>query len=169
MERDLIDKYKNEMLEMYKSVKRKTPLKEKVLPAASQETVMPDGSGGLLAVVTTVDRLYPVNNAKVTVFSGSLDNMQIIDTDFTDNSGKSKVFSLPTPQKQLSLESENTQLPYSTYNMMVTSEGYLDNVHLNIPVFSGVTSVQGSNLMLKETAGINMENNIYDESQKYNL
>ncbi len=169
MDRDLIEKYKNEMLKMYKSVKREIPTVQKAVPAVSEFKPQADGTGNLLGVVTTVDRLYPVANARVTVFTGDWRDMNVIDSDFTDQSGKTKVFTLPTPQKQLSLESDNTIQPYALYNMMVSAEGYLDNIHLNIPVFSGVTSVQGSNLMLKETAGANMENNIYDESQKYNL
>ncbi len=161
MDRELIEKYKNEMLKMYKSVKRE-------MPVIAEAPIQADGTGNLLGIVTTIDRIYPVKNAKVTVFTGELENMNVLDTDFTDESGKTKVFTLPTPQKQLSLESENTIQPYSLYNMMVTAEGYSDNIHLNIPVFSGVTSVQGSNLMLKETSGIEGAN-IYDESQKYNL
>ncbi len=167
MERELIEKYKNEMLAMYSKAR---PQNQKAVAVQSNNVEQnPDSQGGLLAVVTTVDRLYPVSNAKVTVFSGDYNNMNVIDTDYTDQSGKSKVFLLPTPEKQISLESENTQIPYSSYNMMVSAEGYLDNIHLNIPIFSGVTSVQGSNMMLRETAGPNMTNNIYDEAQKYNL
>lgn len=168
MENDLIDKYKNEMLNMYKRAKKEANIKQEVLPVVN-ETDIHDSSGGLLVQVTTVNGIYPVKNAKVTVFSGDISNMQIIDTDFTNESGRSKVFVLSAPKKELSLESQNTEKPYASYNMMVSSEGYLDNIHLNIPIFSGITSIQGSNLMLKETAGVNIQNNIYDESQKYNL
>ncbi len=173
MERELIEKYKEEMLNMYRSVKPQNAVYQEPAKAVPVQTEikppMTDQNGGLLAVVTTVDRLYPVSNAKVTIFTGELDNMNVLDTDFTNDSGKSKVFVLPTPAKQLSLESENTQIPYASYNMLVSNEGYLDNIHLNIPVFSGITSVQGSNLMLRETAGTDMNANIYDEAQKYNL
>lgn len=172
MEKDLIEKYKNEMLKMYNSVKKEVPVINReeptAIPVVAEETPQTDGTGNLLGVVTSFDKLYPVNNAKVTIFTGEFENMNIIDTDFTDQNGKTKIFVLPTPEKQLSLESGSTTQPYALYNMLVSSEGYLDNMHLNIPVFSGVTSVQSSNLMLRETAG--SENiNIYDESQKYNL
>ena len=135
----------------------------------NQPTDIQDGNGNLLATVTTVRTLYPVANAKVTVFSGDYRDMNVIDTAFTDQSGRTKVFSLPTPEKQLSLESANTVIPYAVYNMMVEADGYIDNIHLNIPVFSGVTSIQSSNLMLKETAGANMDVQIFDESQRYDL
>ncbi len=172
MEREIIEKYKNEMLKMYKSVNKESVIKNKVVPVVSevQAPDQTDESGGkLLAVVTTVRTLYPVPNAKVTVFSGDYRDMNVIDTAFTDQSGRTRFFSLPTPEKQLSLESANTVIPYAVYNLRIEADGYVDNIHLNVPVFSGVTSIQSSNLMLKETAGADMDAQIFDESQKYDL
>ena len=57
----------------------------------------------------------------------------------------------------------------SLYGMMVQADGYIDNVHLNIPVFSGVTSIQGSDMMLVETAGIDKGPQIFDELQQFTL
>ena len=108
-------------------------------------------------------------NAKVTIFTGNADQMNIIDTAVTDQSGKTKVFTLPTPQKNLSLDSNNATIPYSKYNMLVTADGYIDNIHLNIPVFSGVTSIQRSNMLLRETAGVNKGAQIFNEENNYNL
>lgn len=173
MEREIIERYKNEMLRMYSSANNQNPTvtnrTETQTPIKQQPVNNQDGNGNLLATVTTVRTLYPVANAKVTVFSGDYTDMNIIDTSFTDQSGRTKVFSLPTPEKELSLESANKVIPYAVYNMMVEADGYIDNVHLNIPVFSGVTSIQNSNLMLKETAGANMDVQIFDEAEKYDL
>lgn len=165
MDRDIIEKYKSEMLSMYKKTKKEN---SRVASMLAQNTV-PQVSGKLLAVVTTVRTLYPVPNAKVTVFTGDYNAMNVIDTAFTDNSGRTRDFILPTPEKQISLESENTKIPYAVYNLMVEADGYVPNIHLNIPVFSGVTSIQGSNLMLRETAGANMDVQIFDEAEKYDL
>ena len=165
MDRDIIEKYKSEMLSMYKKTKKENI---RVAPVVAQ-TTEPQTSGKLLAVVTTVRTLYPVPNAKVTVFTGDYKDMNVIDTALTDNSGRTREFVLSTPQKELSLESENTKIPYAVYNLMVEADGYVPNIHLNIPVFSGVTSIQGSNLMLKETAGANMDVQIFDEAEKYDL
>lgn len=170
MEREIIERYKNEMLKMYSSVNNQNPTVDnriEIQTPIKQQTV--NNQGNLLATVTTVRTLYPVANAKVTIFSGDYTDMNIIDTAFTDQSGRTKAFSLPTPERELSLESENTVIPYAVYNMMVEADGYIDNVHLNIPVFSGVTSIQNSNLMLKETASPNMDVQIFDEAEKYDL
>lgn len=125
--------------------------------------------GKLIGIVDTVRSLYPVKNAKVTIFSGSLAQMNVIDTAFTDQSGRTKAFNLPTPNKALSFEKGSTALPYAVYNMQVEADGYIKNIHLGIPVFSETTSLQRSSLILKETAGIDKGPQIFDERQNYNL
>jgi hypothetical protein len=110
-----------------------------------------------------------VPNAKVTIFTGNYNDMQIIDTAYTDQSGRTKPFILETPDKQLSLDQNNQTTPYSSYNLEVKAEGYIDNIHMNIPVFSGVTSIQRSQMILLETAGEDKSPRIYDESQRFNL
>ena len=86
----------------------------------------------------------------------------------SDNSGKTKVFSLPTPDKNLSMAPDLSQRPYAVYNMLVESDGFLKNIHLNIPVFSGITSIQRSDLIIDADQS-GSEPQIFDEGQKYNL
>lgn len=173
MDKELIEKYKQEMIRMYKKSDKEIFQKPKSVAVLTNEikteTDSTQSDGNLLAVVTAVRSLYPVPNAKVTVFTGDYNNMKVIDSAFTDPSGRTKVFNLPTPQKSLSLDSENNVIPYAVYNMLVQADGYLDNIHLNIPVFSGVTSIQGSNMILKETAPSNMDAQVFDEAEKYDL
>ncbi len=174
MDKELIEKYKEEMIKMYKKSNKEIFQKPKAVATATSDIepkaeMKPETNGNLLAVVTTIRTLYPVSNAKVTVFTGDYENMNVVDYAFTDQSGRTKVFNLPTPQKSLSLDSTNEVVPYAVYNMLVQADGYVDNVHLNIPVFSGVTSIQGSNVILKETAGDNMDIQVFDEAEKYDL
>jgi hypothetical protein len=171
MDRDIIEKYKSEMLRMYKKTNKEGL---RVAPAivqsnSPQPKITPQADGKLVAVVTTVKALYPVPNAKVTVFTGDYENMNVVDTSLTDQSGRTKAFTLSAPLNTLSLDKDNKQIPYALYNMLVEADGYIDNIHLNIPVFSGVTSIQGSNMLLKETAGANMDIQIFDEAEKYDL
>ena len=172
MDQNLIEKYKNEMLKMYKSANTavKVPAIEDVpTPQTPPPPTESTASGKLIGIVTAIRSLYPVNNAKVTIFTGDYQSMQIIDSDMTNESGRTKTFILPTPEKALSLEEDNTTLPYALYNMAVEADGYIKNIHLNIPVFSGVTSLQQTNLILEETAGEDKKPQIFDESQKYDL
>ena len=188
MNNELFEKYKNEMLKMYNSVRQTEPMPEpKAVPVISEEvpvvtdkapTPIPSTisaeqpsaqqNGRLLGVVTSFNSLYPVENARVTVFSGEYEDMQVIDTDLTDNSGKTKVFTLPTPDKNLSMAPDLSQKPYASYNMLVEADGFLKNIHLNIPIFSGITSIQRSNLILDQDQNGN-EPQVFDEGQKYNL
>ncbi len=184
MDKDLIEKYKNEMRQMYQSVKppiravaaeTPTPIPQIETTPPQNQTATPTPktenttTGGLLGIITAVRSLYPVKNAKVTIFKGDYDNMEVIDTDIANESGRTKIFTLPTPEKVLSLEEDNQTIPYATYNMLVESDGYIKNIHLNIPVFSGVTSLQQSNLILEETAGQDKKPQVFDESQTYDL
>ena len=178
MNNDIFEKYKNEMMKMYNSVRQPEPIPEKpqqeAVPIIAEplpivtNTTQNDPMGQLLGVVTSFNSLYPVENARVTVFSGEYEDMNIIDTDLTDISGKTKLFSLPTPAKNLSMAPDLSQKPYATYNMLVEADGFLKNIHLNIPIFSGITSIQRSDLIIDADQTGN-EPQIFDEGQKYNL
>lgn len=176
MNKELIEKYKNEMMKMYNSAHKPQPLQEAIPVVAEPEptpepilsSVEGSQSGQLLGVVTSFNSLYPVENARVTVFTGEYENMNIIDSDLTDQSGKTKVFSLITPDKSLSMAPDLSQKPYAAYNMLVESDGFLKNIHLNIPVFSGITSIQRSDLILDQDQN-GGEPQVFDEGQKYNL
>ena len=178
MNKELIEKYKNEMLSMYRTAKAvptaatgEMPPPADTLPTpAIKEKNTEDSQGGLIGIVTSLRSIYPVKGAKVTVFTGNYyDDMQVIDTDYTDESGRTKEFILPTPQKSLSETAGASDKPYASYNMLVQSDGYIDNIHLNIPVFSTITSLQESNLMLSETAGTDKGPQVYDEGQEFTL
>ncbi len=177
MDESVIEKYKAEMLGMYRSSKNSGEYPSYVshdtaIAAVSQNTdtyTAPDSTGKLIVIVTTIRSLYPLENAEVSVFSGDYQNRQIIARDFTDQSGRTEPFILETPGKSLSLDSDNTKLPYAVYGIEIKAEGYVDMVFLNVPVFSGVTSLQKANMTLIETAGKDKGPIFIDSAQQYNL
>lgn len=166
MDRDLIEKYKKEMLDMHRlsKIDRAVNFKETATPVAEEEE-----TGRIVATVTTLRNLYPVANAEVIIFTGPYENMEIKDRDITNSSGITKVFQLYAPNKDLSQTPNGATPPFAKYNMLVRADGYVDNIHLNIPVFSGVTSVQNSDMVLLSAAGQNTGPIIFDESDGYNL
>lgn len=92
MDKSLIEQYKQEMMNMYrtgKTVPVQTNITETPKNTTSQSTT--DDKGGLVAVVTTFRRLYPVPNARVTVFTGNTEDKQVIATEVTDQSGRTGV------------------------------------------------------------------------------
>ncbi|MDO5560649.1 MAG: hypothetical protein Q4F95_13795, partial [Oscillospiraceae bacterium] len=129
----------------------------------------PGGTGKLIVNVTTLRKLFPVVGADVTVFTGTYEDMDIIDTSRTDESGKSKVFSLAAPSKSMSLDPDENGNPYKPYNVLVVADGYIPNIHMNIPIFDSITSLQNSDLVYISASGGNPTPRITDESSSYTL
>lgn len=155
MDNEIIEKYKKAMVQMYGERGR---------------SEVQNGETGLLsAAVTAVAGIYPVSGARVTVFTGSPENMTVLESDITDNSGKTRQFRLSAPARELSMSAEATAAPYTLYNLLVSADGFLDNIHLNIPIFSGVVSVQKSDLLPKSVAGGRTEPIIFNEYSSFEL
>ncbi len=168
--------YARELMRMYGSRENYSTPSAQPIPAPLPQTQpitehrFEDGTGGMQVNVTTLGRLYPVKDALVTVFTGNADNMTVIETDVTDQSGKTGIFNLKTPPVAESQQAENGGvLPYANYNISVKSDGYVEQMALNIPVFSGVVSVQGIDLLPIAAAGGHTSPQIINEDNKYNL
>lgn len=169
--------YANELLRIYKE--NASSLKEDIssdenadihTPPRDTEPIFEDGTGGLVVSVTTLRRLYPVNGAVVTVFTGDSDAPTVIETDTTDESGKSRVFKLKTPPKADSQQAESGETPpYSAYGVSVKSDGYVEQIAVNIPIFSGVVSVQNIDLIPVSAAGKHTQPQIIQEGNSYDL
>ncbi len=159
MENSLIEKYKKELLAMYKN---RTPEVKAVAADTS------GNNGSLIVNVTTLRGLYPVKNALVSVFTGDYESRIEVDRSVTDQSGKSKVFLLPAPERDLSLNAGSTEAVYTSYGVEVTADGYAKEINLNLPIFSGVTSLQNVDMTLLSAQNGSGEN-MNDQSENYNL
>lgn len=169
-----IEKYKAEMLEMHKKAKENALSTSAYLSNAESndetKNEITDGSvGELIVMVTTIRSLYPLENARVTVFEGDNENRKNIKVKYTNQSGKTEPFILSTPNKSLSMTENPDGRPYALYNIEVKAEGYIDSIYLNVPVFSGVTSLQRANMILLETGSDDKTPVIYNELQQYTL
>ena len=165
MDKRLTEKYKKELSQIKEMNSKEATTAAKPAAAPVEDT----GYGFLTAMVTSLRGIYPVKNAEVTIFTGNVGNEQVYDRAFTDESGKTRPFRLPTPPLSMSLTPDETALPYSRYNMRVKADGYVENVFYNIPVFSGINSIQRSNMLLLETAGKDKGPMIFDEGQSFDL
>lgn len=172
--------YARELIEMYRANMTQpstSPEAQNIEPPQNltqqqdfEENSFDDGVGGLSVNVTTLRRLYPVKGATVTVFTGDINAKNVIETDVTDESGKSSVFKLKTPAKADSQQAENIGiLPYASYNVSVRSDGYVEQIAMNVPVFSGVISVQGIDLVPVTAAGGHTNPQIIEGGNDYNL
>ncbi|MBR5473356.1 MAG: carboxypeptidase regulatory-like domain-containing protein [Clostridia bacterium] len=164
--------YANELLRMYREAATEYELPtQNLLPQSDSENPIPsfdDGIGGLVVKATTLRGLYPVPNALVTVFSGDVLNKTVIESGITDQSGKSGLFKLKTQPKIDSLEA-NGSVPYTSYNLSVQSDGYVEQIAMNVPVFSGVVSVQNIDLLPISAAGGHTSPQIINEQNNYDL
>ena len=85
MDKSLVEKYRKEMLEKYvgiSSAEAAPAAAMNVKPTETDEKTAPSEKGRLSAWVTSVANIYPVKNARVTVFTGSPDNMTVVDSFF---------------------------------------------------------------------------------------
>lgn len=124
--------------------------------------------GGLLVNVTTLRGTFPVNGAAVTVFAGEYDTTTPIAKVFTDESGRTEKIMLDTKNKIFS-ETAGNGIPYTTYNIYTTADGYSGQFNMDIPIFSGVTSLQSVDLVPIAAEGNNSAPRIVDETPKFTL
>ncbi|MCQ2440321.1 MAG: carboxypeptidase-like regulatory domain-containing protein [Clostridia bacterium] len=164
-EKELIKKYSDELMSLYKSAKNKAVS----VQSSGVEIPSDQNTGELTVNVTTLRGLYPVVGAVVTIFKGNYDNMEVLHTAVTDQSGRTPSFRLATPPKSYSESAGESRLPYAEYNISVKSDGYVEQINMNVPVFPGVKSVQTADLVLVSAAGNNKSPAIFDESNSYDL
>lgn len=102
------------------------------------------GRTGFLSVwVTTANRAFAVEGAKITIYD-RVGNA--ISTQYTDATGKIERVALCTPPKENSLSPSNLAV-YSKYNITVEKEGYYKEEFINISIFDGIESVQAVKLI----------------------
>ena len=128
---------------------------------------------GTLRVETFAsDRAFGVGSARVMVFvqlpSG---NIAVFDG-LTDIDGQSETIILPAPPRSISQSpqnGENPKLPYAVYSVYVEHPSYVRAAFSNVPVFSGVESIQPVRMIAK-AAGLPEQGPIeVDESSRVNL
>ncbi len=96
------------------------------------------------------DRAFAVPSARVMVFL-PLDSGNITLYDgITDISGSSERIILPAPSRSLSMTPNNGKaLPFATYTVYVEHPSFVRALFNNVPVFSGVESVQPVQMLAK--------------------
>ena len=97
--------------------------------------------GYLTVVVRTASGALPIEGATVTVESDE-EGGRFIRTLYTNESGRTPLLQLETPAAAGSLAPGGVR-PYAIYNIRVEKDGYYPHENRGAPVFAGVTSVQG--------------------------
>ncbi|MBE6655647.1 MAG: hypothetical protein E7609_02100 [Ruminococcaceae bacterium] len=97
---------------------------------------MAEQSGFLQVLVRTAGESLPVRDAEVLVEGATLSRGLL-----TDESGRTEQIPLPAPPASNSL-SAGQNAPFALYRVTVRKEGFYTQVTKNVPVFSGIVSLQ---------------------------
>ena len=103
-------------------------------------------TGYLKVRAMTARRTYPVEDAMIEVSKTFESGKYVIGTLITGIGGVSEVIELPAPDKSLSESPGNTDL-FTTIDVIVSREGYIEMYYKNLPVFDGITSIQTADLL----------------------
>ncbi|MCM1506579.1 MAG: carboxypeptidase regulatory-like domain-containing protein [Ruminococcus flavefaciens] len=106
------------------------------------EVSMGNSTGYILVNTRTGEDSSPVINASVMITAVVDGRREIIASGVTDESGVSPKFAVPAPDLIHSQSPDTLKRPYSLYDISVTADRFFNARSVDVPVFSGITSVQ---------------------------
>lgn len=109
-------------------------------------------SGSLKVETYAADRSFGIGSARVMVFIELPGGNVAVFDGITDNDGSTESIRLPAPPRELSQQpqsGDNVRLPYATYSIYVEHPDFVRSVFTNVPVFSGVESIQPVRMLAK--------------------
>lgn len=115
--------------------------------SSSVEENLGSSHGFILVNVRTGRDSGVVEGARVVITSMINGARIIMATGVTDLSGATQVFELPAPDKSYSQTPTPPVRPYSLFNISVTADGFFNSLSIDVPVFSGITSIQNFNMV----------------------
>ncbi|MCR5601533.1 MAG: carboxypeptidase regulatory-like domain-containing protein [Ruminococcus sp.] len=120
---------------------------DNVPPEYTSEELLGRETGYILVNVRTGDNSSAIKGASVAVTAVVDGKRMILASGITDESGISPKFPLPVPDLIHSQSSDPDERPYNLFDVSVSAEGFFNARSVDVPVFSGITSVQNFNLI----------------------
>lgn len=121
---------------------------ENIIPPIYDSIESLGNSTGYIKVnVRTGDDSSGIAGASVTVTAIVDGNRLIIAQGFTDSSGSAEKFAVPVPDSKLSQSAYSITRPYTLYDVSASAEGFFNARSVDVPVFSGTTSVQNFSMI----------------------
>ncbi len=108
---------------------------------------MGNSTGYILVNVRAGHEAFPIENADVIVSAVIDGNRLIIATGITDISGTTARLETPAPDIIYSQSPFPAERPYSLFDISVRANGYFNARSVDVPVFSGITSIQNFNMI----------------------
>ncbi|MBR0511536.1 MAG: carboxypeptidase regulatory-like domain-containing protein [Ruminococcus sp.] len=116
-------------------------------PEYDSQELMGTEKGYILVNVRTGDDSSAVSGAVVAVTAVVDGKRLILASGVTDESGVSPKFELPVPDLVHSQAPQPDERPYNLFDVSVSAEGFFRARSVDVPVFSGITSVQNFNII----------------------
>lgn len=116
-------------------------------PEYDAEELLGTEKGYIQVNVRTGDDTSAVAGAMVAVTAVVDGKRLVLASGVTDESGTAPKFTLPVPDLVHSQEPSPDERPYNLFDVSVTAEGFFRARSVDVPVFSGITSVQNFNLI----------------------
>lgn len=116
------------------------------------------GTGYLIVRVSTASGAIPVSEATVAIRSGNGkewgDKGAVVQILHTDRDGNTPRLALPAPPRTNSTQ-PGSMVPYASYQIDVSADGYYRQYFTGVPVYDGVTSIQPAALIpLADNPGV---------------
>ena len=99
------------------------------------------GMGYLIVRASTAGGALPVPGAAVSIRGNTPEQSGTLVSRITNQDGLTERIPLPAPPASLS-GAPGTVIPFSTYNIEVSAEGYATNLYQNVPIFDRITALQ---------------------------
>ncbi|MGN1137305.1 MAG: hypothetical protein ACI4SF_13935 [Oscillospiraceae bacterium] len=108
----------------------------------TDETPDESGTGYIKAEVTTGGGAVPIENAVVLITKKDGGKNYLLKMLITDESGSTETVALPTPNASFSETPSPEEKPFADYYISAYAEGFYAENDMEVPVFSGVKSIQ---------------------------
>lgn len=116
-------------------------------PEYASEESLGNSKGFIIVNVRTGDESSAVSGATVMVTALVDGKRMIIASGVTNASGTTPKFEVPVPSLELSQAPNQKVRPYNLFDVSVSAEGFFNARSVDVPVFSGITSVQNFNMI----------------------
>lgn len=101
-----------------------------------------NGIGWIQVITRSAGDALALPGVSVLITNNAGEKMHLERVSITNESGETEKIPLPVPDASLSLEQDQANQSYTTYDVSVYASGYYQQVSHDVPVFAGITSRQ---------------------------
>jgi len=103
--------------------------------------------GYILVQVSLAVQSLPLENARVEIYAHDGDERNLISSSLTDPEGKTVRFTVEAPDISYSETPDNGVVPFSLFDIFITSNGFYSVAVRDMQVFAERTSIQYVNMI----------------------